>query len=1479
MSTNRMFEKMKEKLKKNNEQQKQDAGKTDDVFSVRNLVIGFIIFCFSLVFMIVAFVNGELREQNSDKDKTAMALVYEEFTPEEEKVEGTDITFSAFFPYDLNGDGIVDHVKGTCKEIGNEVPLYMQLNVGGEGTLKDAKIQINGQNFYLNANFVGEELKQYYYSENLKEVEFNPIQSSGKVINLRGTVSAGDSKDRLAALKNNFNNYSRDDNEIILTGTYVAADGTEKQIEKTTRLTVDWYGITEPSVDIWKGNTSDPSIDEANGKMSIEVDISVAETKGQLLLAQNNVEVIIPQLNGYDPIADGVKLKSANASFEYDSQTRTGLITKAAQADSDGNITDGLLRSSDYKIEITYPIEAWNAIREDEMATISVTVKAKYIGFNNAKVDAFLYVSEDKEATIVRNLRRGSGDGATAWVNIGTWVTDPEERFVVEKKKPLNWYNGAGTDENDIYVVEWCVYTGKSENSVDSRMRLTDKAVLQGVQHHSDSFITSDSQRISMDNVVKNVGIAFSGDIWGDYIFSEDEEPYINVFDDDTGELIHKFTKDDWDDYAPYGRYFIFENPVQHIRVETSKILKNHRFRVYTVKKIDDKVLTETYSKAEFDELKYIETGLDVTFTDRETSNGIEDIHIKSCIQQAKYEAPYSLAKIVGSKSVIPAQVTENNFKITIEASKKGYNLSQCGWIDGSFLVKLPDEILEAKINDVTIDNSKVEIVSTELIENENGKFVKINTRNRSKYEEGYNITIDIDLTADPRTTTVDGEMKLYASNTTGVDYYTTVKDEYDVNDNGNVDELVNYSTARLGFTAVNGLITTQTISNFDSKGSYAVSPQIADVEPIYGSESATGEATIGVQIRNNYSTTISEVVLMGKIPFEGNKDAVTNNELGSKFTVEMKNTGIKVPEELEGRVAVYYSENGDATKDLSDASNGWKTADQITDWSNIRTYLIDFQDVIMNVKDNYVFEYVVIMPEFKKELIDQVSYSHHVVYFYEDIPEGKMPTTVDPSKVGMRIAEKFNLELTKFQTGTDKVVPDAKYAVTEINADGSEGNSKSAVTKADGKLLISGLYVGRKYVIRETITPEDYELNNDATEILGEIDDNGNLTIKKLVGNAEIEKTEDYKVFVKVYDEPRVRLRLQKKEYGTENTIKGVQYRISGGNLLEGGVIKTTQDNGLIDLSGLSLNTEYTIQEVKADGYYLASPIKFVISRNGDTYSLDLREGVVKNSQIVFVDELPVVSLELENEKIPTYNLDITKIKRVTHVEESDIKQGEEEIVYLQGAKFKLLKDEKEIAIFESDENGKIVINNLYQYVDGKDFNATYTLREIVAPVGYSKIKDIQFKVQRINGELQFIVEEGNDKEYTVEGDTIKIILEDSPSFKLIKKDGETGELLANTKFAVYNIENGEVPAVNSKGEIIGEKETINGVEYYLVTTDQYGELTLDLPEGLYKAVEMVASDDKYDINNAVYYFGIGGTLETKEKLTFKNYQRNKAL
>ena len=461
---------------------------------------------------------------------------------------------------------------------------------------------------------------------------------------------------------------------------------------------------------------------------------------------------------------------------------------------------------------------------------------------------------------------------------------------------------------------------------------------------------------------------------------------------------------------------------------------------------------------------------------------------------------------------------------------------------------------------------------------------------------------------------------------------------------------MVNKTSTSISLVSPNSLLTNQTATNYDDKGSTVVSPEIADIKPVYAvvdQEQEEQTVDIGVQIKNNYASTISEIQILGKIPFEGNTYVLSGGDLGSTFTTKMTNAGITVPAELQEYVTIYYSENENPSKDLSVSENGWKTTDQVENWDNIKTFLIDLGDYVMPTGKEFVFNYTVKIPnglEFNK-----VSYSHHGVYFCLDTDQGKYRTQTEPNKIGFRIAEKYNLELTKYQTGKDKLVPGATYSITEIttNEGGEEtrGESKTAVTNAQGILTINNLYAEKEYEIQEIKTPDDYELNSEIIRFIGHVDEEGTLTIEKkqgtTKGDIQVEKQEgqDYKVKVQVEDEIKAKLKIVKKEQGTENLIQGARFKLTGYGLSENGRSLTTNANGEITFSGLSVNQEYTLQEVKAEGYYLANPIKFKIVNNDGNYTVEKIEdenatGEIKEQTTTEEDSIPTISNKCNNRR-----------------------------------------------------------------------------------------------------------------------------------------------------------------------------------------------------------------------------------------------------
>ena len=1369
------------------------------------------------------------------------AMTYEQYKDGDEAIDGTNnVKFNAFFLRDINGDGEADRIYGSCKEIGEKDTLYMEIIVQTAGSLKDAKIQIDGKNFSLQTALPKDNhLKNDYIGDNIKQIEFNNLNNGTQKL-LTGIVKSGiNSKN--GALGGNINNYSRNDNKVILTGTYVPEEGSPIQIRKEIDLTMDWYGTTKAKVYTGKDfnsgeqtyNDIQKRVDEENGKVTLDFYINTSEQNNQLYISKNHVEATIPELNGYAPIE--VKETTDSCTYTYDNDSKKLVMEKNATVDETGKITKTISKDNKYKVQVIYPIEAYRNIGEDSI-TIKIPVETYYEGFNNDNEEfENPYKSNIAKDTIVANYTNPKGTAALFKVEVGKYIYYPNVRYMISKQKPLKIYNSISNEEkDDKYKVLWSAYTGTDGQTSG----ITMKENINGETQKTDSFIKTDSSEESIDDITKNIGIYFTSA--GNML---KEDGWIKVYNEENNELIATFTKENWNKYTAENPY-IYEEPVKHIRIETSETKKESTLKAYNIKELNDSVITTKYTKEKFDELKYIKSNL---------AGYLGDSLINTDTHQALYEAPFSMTEINLSKNIISTQETCKNLEINIHATGS-IEQNQVGWYNAQFLVKIPDEILTTEINRVYTKELGTSVISYELIENEKGKFIKVNTKNDSP--KSFTVVIDADITPDPRISTMSRSFELYAYNEEICDYYNGTKDIYDVNNNSNTDEKVNKSSTSISLISPNSLVTHQTVSEFNENHTIVIAPQIAELKPINENDNLEKSTVkIGVELKNNYANTISDVIVLGKIPFEGNTYVLSGGDLKSKFSTTMQSTGIEVPEELKGKVTIYYSEQESPTKEIEKSENSWKTKENVADWTKIKTFLIDFGNNKLDKGDGYTFNYTVEIPygvEYNK-----VAYSHHGVYFSLDTDDGKYRTQTEPNKIGIRIAEKYQLEVNKYQINKEKVVPGATYKISYLDDDEKE-QSKTAVTNAQGKILIANLYVEKEYEIREIASPDSYELNNDVIKIIGHKDENGNLSIEKLSGNTkgditvEKEENKEYKAIINVEDEVRASISITKTEQGTNQKLQNAEFEITGKEINK--TIVTDRD-GKISLNGFYLNEEYTLKELKAKGHYLIEPIKFKIEKNNTQYAINILEGSVKNTSLTFNDEIPNFNLEIENEKIPTYNLKVVK-------EDEDGNKLSDAQFIISG------EDEDFKTSRKSNEDGNFDVEGLYQYIEGKNITGKYKISEFKSPKGYvNNNEEISFVVSKNQlNELEVNVENKDNlstlKDATVDGNTVTITITNKPLFKLTKIDADTKEPLANVKFVIKQVdEYGKNVdfAKDVDGNYVGTKDENN---QYVVTTNENGIISLPLPNGNYKATEILAPVG-YEQDGINKYFTISSNEE----------------
>ena len=1352
------------------------------------------------------------------------SMEYEQVQEGDEKVPNTDyVQFDAFFLRDLDGDGYAEQVRGMCRDINKTDTLYMNLNVLTNGKLVDGKITIKTSNMNLSTAIVEDNvIKQNYISNNTTEIALKDINNGTQKL-IYGTVNASN-------FGNDTNKYSQV-NSVVLTGKHIADDGTETQISKKVDFNVDWYGSVTASISNYTGTQNIEEItDENKENITLNFSVTTRETTDDLILKKAVLEGTIPTVNGYKPTS--VELTSSDVNFEYDEETGNFTITREASINEAGIVTKTVSDYNTFNFKVTYPYELYESLTGDTLSLI-VPVKAYYEGFNNPN-DEFQnpIQSNIAERNITFLWRKPEGSVARFDVTIGKY-RGYDGNYIISKEEPLKIYNGTAEETEDLYEVRWYAYTGDQINVDSIQMK-------ENSTPYTDRFLNTESTYFNMSDYTKNTGIYFSN-----IENTLGEDGYIKVINDETGEEIHTFTKEDWNNYSSSSPY-MYAEPVKHIRIETSKANKNASFYVYNIKEIDDNVLTATFTKEEFDKLEYVYTYLTGNV---KTEGSAEYTKINDDTANARYEEPISVASITVNRDTIGTQNTEKDIDLKITTRNDYYNMK--GWTNGRFLVELPEEILDVEINSVNISNSSVKLLAYEIIEKDGKKFIKIETENEN--EANYTITINTNLTADPRSVTQSKSVKLYAYNEFCNNYKNTTADIYDVDGDENLTENVNYSTDTLNIVAPSSLLTNQQATNYNEAGETAVAPQIATID-----KTEADTATVNVSVTNNYSGTISEVSILGKIPFEGNTFSINGTDLGSNYTTQMVDGGITVPEDMQDKFTVYYSEKENPTTDLNDSENGWTTT---PDFSKVKTYLIDLGDYVLNVKENRVFTYQIKVPSTVS--YNDVSYSAHAVYFCLDTAEGKFRTQTETTKLGFRIERKYHLNMTKVKENTTVPVQGATFSITPEGED----DTKLGTTNNSGTFTIQNLFVDKTYILKEIRTPGSYEKNETEVKFKVTVQDD-KLVLQILEGQDSLKEysitqaTTDSRGILnfKVENTPKYKVILTKKDNTDGSLLAGVKYKLEGEGLGNGITVATNKE-GTLTLTGLSHDVEYTLTETEAKDYYVnETPVKFKVVNNSGKLEFVVTSGSFNsNSQVTTgtgvtgLDAQDTVTAELTNEKIPTYQVSVKKFAK-------------EEDTTLKGAQYKITGEgiDEKGATYTTDDTGVLTIPNLYEYVEGKNITGVYTLQEITPPEGYAlDSRELQFRVKRnTEGALELEVLGDNFlRNSSVQDNTINLEFEDEPLFKITKIDGATKLPIQNAKFVIKEIDENYNElgfAKDINGNVVGTLEENVGA----------GSITFPLDEETYPWSKL---------EDGTYQSGISGLTSKTSTMTSKEFTLEK--
>ncbi|EAO55942.1 Collagen adhesion protein [Bacillus thuringiensis serovar israelensis ATCC 35646] len=477
--------------------------------------------------------------------------------------------------------------------------------------------------------------------------------------------------------------------------------------------------------------------------------------------------------------------------------------------------------------------------------------------------------------------------------------------------------------------------------------------------------------------------------------------------------------------------------------------------------------------------------------------------------------------------------------------------------------------------------------------------------------------------------------------------------------------------------------------------------------------------------------------------------------------------------------------------------------------------------------------------------------------YFVKEInaPEGyiKVDTpvkvTIDNTNVielvmkNTRKVENGQFKLLKKDSESGQLLPGAKFDV--IDKDGKV--VETIVTDDKGEALSKQLPVG-SYTLKEVEAPKGYELSSSSVSV--DVEANKVVTVdvvnkkisEKVTGQFEIVKV-DAKDKTKVLSDAEFEVYKDGKkvaELKTDESGKVMSPKLPLGEY----TVKETKAPAGYKLSNkewkVTIQNEKEVVKVEARKRKILGSLQIIKMDDKDQtkrlagakFTLkDAKGNVVKEgittdkSGTVKVDGLVPGEYTLEETKAPE-GYELTKQiihvtvdgEKVVDVKVTNSKSlGQFEIVkvdaedktkVLSDAEFEVYKDGKKVDTLRTDKTGKVVSQKLEP---GK-----YTLKETKAPQGYKLLKE----------EIEVVVEANKVVEVQVEN------VKELGSLQVIKKDSESGKVLAGAEFKLKN----------EAGQVVGEAKTTNKdgvVKFKSLVPGKYTLEETKAPEG-YKALEV---------------------------------------
>ena len=865
----------------------------------------------------------------------SLALSDDELNSQDITTNNKNIEFNSYFYGDT-------HIQ-TFGVDSEDAKIYIRLGVKNEGYLENGTIEFQNANFKLKDGIQNENIQSIDVENN--RITLNKLNNGSDVtielpieINRSETVSS---------------DYFTKESLTKFTGTYIDGEGKERLVEKEVTNKLLWNGEAEAELSVAPTKFV-PYATDGNYGVMVQVRVNSNVKNSALPIKTTNIELTVPSINNVKPTSVSIiatkteatngktdGLDFTNENFSYDAENGKVIINTSNTENSiswKNGVSDEYLVTYIYEGREIYDFANENGIDSNVAANSTITV------YNN--------VEENVTGVATTAIKYEEREGT---------ATDFDLVSQAEISKGYLYANYEAEEKTETE------YTTKYTAIVNNAKITTSLEFAQAY----DRFLAEEGPErpttIDGNNYAYNKRIEISQAVFNK-ILGQDGEIIVK---DTAGTELGKINKDTTVENGSYILDISDKNNNQLIITTTAPIMEG-QFELTIVKALKGNIGYSINDMANFEKMKVAFEGKTNTTT-FETSS---EILLKE--PETKVELEINKSDLT---TVVPNQNVE--IRAVLDTSNQYNALFE----NPTLKITLPEAVEEVnlKSSNILLANG-LKIKSSKVAEEKGRKVINVEIEGtQTEYAlnadyKGAIVVLNTDLTLDTLTPSGDDEIIMEYKN----------NNENSTKTDGTLNETVNY-------VAPNGVVAANGISNYKENAEDILSMSDEAKTAEIDAYAEKRVATMNGIIINNYSNDIGNVVVLGRLPSQGNKRIDTDEDLGSTFNIPLS-TQLALDGVEAGKYTVYYSDNSNATRDLEDTNNNWK--EEAT--TNSKSFLIVFaEDYKMPEGTRIDFTYDIEIPGDIDP--NSAAYGMYKVYYNNESEIGAMPESKESAVIGVK--------------------------------------------------------------------------------------------------------------------------------------------------------------------------------------------------------------------------------------------------------------------------------------------------------------------------------------------------------------------------------------------------------------------------------------------------------------------------------------------